>query len=365
MFTLYDLSFAGKLLSYNALLHPHCHITFDKSHWKNQKKINTAGKLPEEILSAYKYPVIRVTEFIVQSKETVSVIFLSKLKLLGCEKYDSPPDILRQKDVEVIMGNCEVVTRSREGLEQFDVPSIEINKSNDYEDEGSTIDYKYSLENRPLRTLSEEFSLQGFARSRKQQMKKMSPADLYSGELAPLGPAGLNVLCLCPKCSSLTYASDSKISNFRPSARTLIESLTEILPSNQMYEFCSCDDENDQFRKEFQNKCMVVNQDTTATGQDRKVQCILVSKESTGQPPDLSLQDSEQNFKGSQTLINEKTSTGYSCEMINTMVPISRKTARVSSKLRLCEHCGVEERDMAACKHCAKVSPSKGGFERY
>ena len=36
----------------------------------------------------------------------------------------------------------------------------------------------------------------------------------------------------------------------------------------------------------------------------------------------------------------------------------TRKTARVSSKLRLCEHCGVEERDMAACKHCAKVSLS-------
>merc|ERR1719392_24162 len=41
--------------------------------------------------------------------------------------------------------------------------------------------------------------------------------------------------------------------------------------------------------------------------------------------------------------------------MSKVLVPISHKVARVSSKLRLCERCGVQERDMAACKHCAKV----------
>jgi len=85
----------------------------------------------------------------------------------------------------------------------------------------------------------------------------------------------------------------------------------------------------------------------------RKVQCILVSKESSSQ---LNLEDSQQSFKGSPVLSNGKNSSGYdSSEGIKTMVPISRKTARVSSRLRLCEHCGVEERDMSACKHCAKV----------
>ena len=40
-------------------------------------------------------------------------------------------------------------------------------------------------------------------------------------------------------------------------------------------------------------------------------------------------------------------------------MPITKKVVRVSHKLRLCENCGVEERDMAACKHCAKV---RGGI---
>jgi len=243
-----------------------------------------------------------------------------------------------------ILGNCEAVTRSREGLEQFEVPAIEINKMDDYDDLGPDVDYKYSLENKPFRSLSEEFSAQGFALSSKQRMKKTSTADLLSGELSPLGPLGLNILRLCEKCYSLAYTSDNRITSFRPSVSALVESLREILPSDHLYEFCSCDDENDQFRKEFQNKCMVVNQDTSSTGQQRKVQCILVSKEA----PQL---EEEQSFKDSQVVTKKLDSS----EAINTMVPISKKTARVSNKLRLCQHCGVEERDMTACKHCAKV----------
>jgi len=348
----------GKHLSYNAILHPNCHLTFDKSQWKNPRKTNLTGKGAEDILSSYSYAYIKVTEFIVQKKENISVVFLSKLKLLGCEKNDKVPNILKNKDVEVILGNCEIVPRSREGLEQFDVPAIEINKMNDYDSEiGTEMDCKFSLDNRPSMSLSEEFSAQSFARYRQQRTRKMSMSDLSCGELAPLGPAGLNVLSLCTKCSCLSYATDTKISSFRPSAKTLIESLSEILPSNHRYEFCACDDENDQFRKEFQNKCMVVNQDTTSTGQDRKVQCILVSKESSSQwGPTPGSEDSQETLKGIPAVSNGKTSSGYdSSEAIKTMVPISRKTARVSSRLRLCEHCGVEERDMSACKHCAKV----------
>ena len=152
------------------------------------------------------------------------------------------------------------------------------------------------------------------------------------------------------------------LSTFRPSAEALIESLAEIFPRKHRYKFCSCDEENDQFRKEFQNKCMVVNQDNSSTGQERKVQCILVSKEASG----LLSGGAEDNdtsspsMKGSHStkaLTNGKSSSGYdsSGEGIKTMVTITKKTARVSSKLRLCEHCGVEERDMSACKHCAKV----------
>jgi len=339
----------GKQLSYNVILHPSSHLTFDRSQLKSQKKSNCVGKAPEKILSSFNYAIIKVTEFQVQKKENISVIFLSKLKLVGCEKFNSRPKILNLRDVEVILGNCEVVTRSREGLEQFDVPAIEINKMDDYDDMGSDVDYKYSVENRPYRSLSEEFSAQGFALSSKQKMKKTSAADLLSGELAPLGPLGLNILCLCPKCLSLAYTADNRITSFRPSVSTLVENLKEILPSDHLYEFCSCDEEKDQFRAEFQNKCMVVNQDTSSTGQQRKVQCILVSKETS------SPEEEQYSFKGSQANTEKSVKSYDSSEAIQTMVPISKKTARVSHKLRLCEHCGVEERDMTACKHCAKV----------
>ena len=322
--------------------------------------MNAVGRIPEETLAAYRFAFIKVTEYLVQKRANTSVIFLSKLKLLGCEKYDKAPDILNHKDVEVILGNCEVVTRSREGLEQFDlVPAIEINKINDYDDAEGELDYKFSVGgNRP--SLLEEFSAQSLARAKYEAVKEVSQSDLYYGDLAPLGPSGLNILRLCEKCSSLTYVTDSTVSTFRPSAESLIESLAEILPNNHRYKFCCCDEENDQFRKEFQNKCMVVNQDNSSTGQERKVQCILVSKEAsgvlTGGGDD---NESIPSFKGSHStraLTNGKNGSGYeSNEGISTMVSITKKTARVSSKLRLCEHCGVEERDMSACKHCAKV----------
>ena len=351
--------FAGKHLTYNAILHPNCHLTFDKNQWKNHKKLNAVGRTPEETLSAYNFAFIKVTEYLVQKKANTSVIFLSKLKLLGCEKSDKAPDILKHKDVEVILGNCEVVTRSREGLEQFElVPAIEINKINDYEDAESELDYKFSVGgNRP--SLLEEFSAQSLVRAQYEVVREVNPSDLSSGDLAPLGPAGLNILRQCGKCASLTYATDSKISTFRPSAESLLESLAEILPNNHRYKFCCCDEENDQFRKEFQNKCMVVNQDNSSTGQDRKVQCILVSKEASLLTGGEDENEAIPSFKGSQTtkaLTNGKSSSGYeSSDGIHTMVSITKKTARVSSKLRLCEHCGVEERDMSACKHCAKV----------
>ena len=302
-----------------------------------------------------------MTEYLVQKKANTSVIFLSKLKLLGCEKYDKAPDILNHRDVEVILGNCEVVTRSREGLEQFDlVPAIEINKINDYDEVENEMDYKFSVGgNRP--TLLEEFSAQSQVRAKFESVVEVRESDLYSGDLAPLGPTGLNILGLCGKCSSLTYATDSQISSFRPSAEALIESLAEIFPNNHRYKFCCCDDENDQFRKEFQNKCMVVNQDNSSTGPERKVQCILVSKEASLLSGSVEDDEAMPSLKGSHNtrdLTNGKGSSGYdsSSEGIKTMVTITKKTPRVSSKLRLCEHCGVEERDMSACKHCAKVS---------
>ena len=120
--------FSGKQLSYNVALHPICHITFDKSQWKNQN----SGKSAEDIFTSTssRYPFIKVMEFMVKKGDNTSVLFISKARLMGFEKSNKGPDILRSRDVEVIMDDgYNVVTRSREGLKDFDVPGIELCES--------------------------------------------------------------------------------------------------------------------------------------------------------------------------------------------------------------------------------------------
>ena len=58
-----------------------------------------------------------------------TVLFLAKVKLMGWEQDQRLPPILRQTDVEVVLGSGEVVLRSREGLDNFEEyqgPNIEI-----------------------------------------------------------------------------------------------------------------------------------------------------------------------------------------------------------------------------------------------
>ena len=316
-------------------MHPTCHITFEKSQWKNQN----SGKPAEDVLSSYRYPYIRVTDCIVKSGDSTNVVFLSKVKVLGWEKMKTP-DILSRKEVDVVLGNCEIVSRSREGLEDFeDVPGIQVNEYGDGED------VKYGSADSKPRTLMEAFTQA--AEKSKIVTTKLSERDLLEGDLAPLGPLGLNILTLCIKCGSIKHTEDNTISQFKTPVKAIIDNLSDILPANNKmkYAVCSCHDENDQFRKEFQNKCMVVNQDTS-TGSDRKVQCILVSKDQ---------QAAEEEAATKLKMLTHETSEESNGDGIQCLVPISKKVARVSHRLKLCERCGVEERDMSACKHCAKV----------
>ena len=340
-------------MTYNVALHPNCHITFDKSQWKNQN----SGKTTEEVVSFYKYPYLKIVDYIVKKGDNTSVVFISKVKLMGFEKGKGKiPDILKNSEVEVILGTCEVVMRSREGLEQFDVPTIEICDQSETEANlKSELSYSYNMgdkENSP--SLLDAVSASRYAAAKMSGSFKLSQKDLLEGDLAPLGPLGLNILAICNKCCFITYASDNKISQFKPPAKVLLANLSDILPNNQNYEFCSCNDENEQFRKEFQNKCMVVNQDTSS-GSERKVQCILVSKDQ--KCVDHDTEDSEEGMTKLKMITNDSTDSNDD-GMSKVLVPISHKVARVSSKLRLCERCGVQERDMSACKHCAKVSHS-------
>ena len=46
----------GQYLTYNVALHPHCSITYNKNSWKGQN----VKKSPEDIISSYRFPTIKV-----------------------------------------------------------------------------------------------------------------------------------------------------------------------------------------------------------------------------------------------------------------------------------------------------------------
>eukprot|EP00092_Neocalanus_flemingeri_P018137 GFUD01019629.1.p1 GENE.GFUD01019629.1~~GFUD01019629.1.p1 ORF type:complete len:487 (+),score=121.27 GFUD01019629.1:50-1510(+) len=332
----------GKYLTYNVALHPHCHLTFQKSQWKTQ---NT-GRTPEDVVSSYRFPYLKVVEYVVKQGDKTTVLFLSKVKLMGWERSERMPEILKNTDVEVVLGNSEVVLRSREGLENFDGPSIEIcdpDCENNMKCERNFGEHQNLMSNiKPEELVAST---------------KFTQDDLLYGDLAPLGPNGLDILTLCGKCSFLTYANESKTTTFKPPTKSLVDNLSDFLPKKLKFEFCSCDDENEQFRKEFQNKCMVVNQDS-GPGADKKVQCILVSKEQKC----LDHQGVEE-FNNIRTehpvgIKNGKQmplKADQDSNKIEEIIHINGRVARVSGKLRLCEYCGVEETQMSACRQCGKV----------
>ena len=84
------------------------------------------GKSTEEVLGNQNYPVVMITDYLVKQGDDTNVVFLSKVKLMGWEKDRGVPRILDKSEVPVISGGGEIVWKSREGLEQFDVPAIEI-----------------------------------------------------------------------------------------------------------------------------------------------------------------------------------------------------------------------------------------------
>jgi len=316
----------GQYLTYNVALHPHCSVTFNKNTWKGQNN----RRSPEDIISSYRFPTIKVIDLVRKEGDHTTVLFLSKVKLMGWESSEQMPAILRQSDVEVVLGNAEVVLRSREGLENFEDfhgPNIEICEEDD-EDEKSVVEGGGGqlIPSEPRNPAI---------------MFKFTEEDLKYGILAPMGPHGLDILKLCSKCCLLTY-QESRISSFKPPTSSLGQQLKNFLDIDKDFEFCSCDDENEQFRKEFQNKCMVVNQDLGPGVGEKKVQCILVSKEASKCAEHLKqLVDVSEDAKLKQL----------------TMVSpgINGRMPRVSSRLRLCERCGVEDTMMTACRQCNKV----------
>jgi len=317
----------GQYLTYNVALHPHCSVTYHKNTWKGQNN----RRSPEDIISSYRFPTIKVIDLVRKEGDHTTVLFLSKVKLMGWESSEEMPAILRQSDVEVVLGNAEVVLRSREGLENFEDfhgPNIEICEEGDEDDEKSIVEGGGGqlIPSEPRNPAI---------------MFKFTEEDLKCGILAPMGPHGLDILKLCSKCCLLTY-QESRISSFKPPTASLRQQLKNFLGIDKDFEFCYCDDENEQFRKEFQNKCMVVNQDLGPGVGEKKVQCILVSKEASK----CAEHQKELEEVAEDTKLKQLTMVSPG---INGRMP------RVSSRLRLCERCGVEDTMMTACRQCNKV----------
>lgn len=335
----------GQYLTYNVALHPHCTVTYNKNAWKGQN----SGRSPEDILSSYRFPTIKVMDLIRREGDQCTVLFLSKVKLMGWEADHKMPPILRQSDVEVVLGTSEVVLRSREGLENFEDyqgPTIEMCEEDDGGSAGErAIDFG-GVGGQLLPSQPEHPAV----------MHKFNDTDLESGVLAPLGPRGLDILRLCAKCRLLTYHSESRVSSFKPPTSSLVGEMKKILPIKKDFEFCSCDDENEQFRKEFQNKCMVVNQDV-GPGSDKKVQCILVSKDQTRCPEHFHSGGPgvREGVRVARSEHPVKSVDGGIKELTLSSQPSVRAMPRVSARLRQCERCGVEDTMMTACRQCSKV----------
>jgi len=317
----------GQYLTYNVALHPHCSVTYHKNTWKGQNN----RRSPEDIISSYRFPTIKVIDLVRKEGDHTTVLFLSKVKLMGWESSEEMPAILRQSDVEVVLGNAEVVLRSQEGLENFEDfhgPNIEICEEGDEEDEKSVVEGGGGqlIPSEPRNPAI---------------MFKFTEEDLKCGILAPMGPHGLDILKLCSKCCLLTY-QESRISSFKPPTASLRQQLKNFLGIDKDFEFCYCDDENEQFRKEFQNKCMVVNQDLGPGVGEKKVQCILVSKEAS-------------KCAEHQKELEEVAEDAKLKQLTMVSPGINGRMPRVSSRLRLCERCGVEDTMMTACRQCNKV----------
>jgi len=334
----------GVHVSHSVYLHPNPHITFNNKMWKSQKN----GRNPEDVLGSCRFPIVKVMECSLQMGETSRVVILSKLKMMGWENVDRIPAILKSSDVEVITRDCQVVVKSKEGLMNFDTfDCVEFSDPSESEED---LRLEMGLgDNKNLLDMASMGSMM-----RQKTKVRITEADLTHGDLAALGPAGLNILAVCEKCRNATFSVSNSFSQFKPSSKSLLENLADILPdldpSRRNIEFCCCDDENEQFRKEFQNKCMVVNQDS-GPGSDKKVQCILVSKDQQSrEEKKMNLKQIESKLETKLEVEPELSKDGISC-----IVPLSAKVVRVSSRLKLCEHCGVEERDMSACRHCGKA----------
>jgi hypothetical protein len=71
-------------------LHPHCTVTYNKNAWKGQNSgrwrlelrnlLDPRPRTPEDIISSYRFPTIKVMDLIRREGDQCTVLFLSKVQ---------------------------------------------------------------------------------------------------------------------------------------------------------------------------------------------------------------------------------------------------------------------------------------------
>jgi len=332
----------GKQVTQHAALHPSCVISYQKKAWK----LRNNGKQPGDVLKSYRLPVIKVIDYVIKSGNDTTVLFLSKIKLLGWENADLMPEVLSRRDVEVVLGTGEVVVKSKENFDGFDEPRLE---QSSYEYVSDEVTFKCDIAGDITESSLEDRKFQWIGKS--MTKKSFNPDLLKSGDLRFLGPDNLNILKICSGCGLLAYQTENQVATFVPPAKSLVDflSTSDLLSKEQIdsLEFCSClhSDEN-SLRKEFQNKCMVVNQDSSSDIRAPRVQCVIVNRENKP------AKDSSDDSDARDEKVDKKAVKNNG---IISEIGRNGKLPRISKQLRVCEYCGVEEAQMSGCRQCGKV----------
>jgi len=304
--------------------------------------MKNAKKTQEEVITFYKYPIFKIIDFEIAQSETTSVILLTKIKLMGWSKTGDPPEILTREKIALVVpksNQYSLAFKNSDCIEMWERPRFQFTEDTD---EGIESLCVYNdCQSRP-----------GKMPTAVGQVKPYSQTDLLTGDLAILGPKYLDVLKICDKCKLLSYQTQSRTASFTPPTKNFVKELDglDVLKNKDKLHFCSCDDENEKFREEFQSKCIVVNQENSSSGKSNKVQCILIGKNSGND-------DSTVKKQGKRSSFNGKNASTKSAEIdTDYLLPLHLpRQVQYSHKPTVCERCGVEDINMASCRQCHKV----------
>ncbi|XP_023322716.1 uncharacterized protein LOC111697072 isoform X2 [Eurytemora carolleeae] len=335
----------GEYTTNSVTLKPSCQLTYDKTEWKKQN----SKRSQEDVLLFYKHPVLKIIDFEIATSQSTSIILLSKIKLMGWERTKDTPEILRMENISLVTprGKSYIIqSKPRYDIEDWERPRFQFTEREDGLD-------SLCLYNDPFSRI--DMNGEGVMERRKRNNKTYTEQDLLTGDLAVFGPNFLDVLTVCGKCKLLNYQTLSRTASFTPPTRNFVEELNslDILKNKDKLYFCTCDDENEKFREEFQSKCIVVNQESSPSGKSNKVQCILIgkNKESPTNQIEAKMKSLTNEKPGKCLSYDEK--PGF--KKCGVLPQHKTRAVQYSASATVCERCGVEDTNMGSCRLCQKV----------